>query len=104
MGQKAEPVQPLSAPGYDPETDPVLARLRSHTPSGAGRRVFLALAIVGLLAVCGWYVYNLSDSSPREADEKAFVGQIEAEPAPPPPISPLQRAEGWCLENLAATE
>jgi hypothetical protein len=104
MEQKVEPLQPFSAPDYDPDTDPVLARLRSHSTSGGGRRIVVAVAVVGLLAVGGWYAYNVYDSRSQEADEKEFRAQVQAEPAPPPVISPLQRAEEWCVENLAATE
>ena len=107
MSQTTPSQQPVSVPGYDPETDPVLARLRSHGSSGGGRKAFVAVAVVGLLVVGGWYAYNVYDSRSGAARiEEGSRAQVEAEPAPPPPppISSLQRAEGWCVDHLAATE
>lgn len=99
MQQKAQPMQPLSVSDYDPETDPVLAPLRSHRSSGAGKRAALAVAIVALVAAGGWFAYDAYRTPTREA--------ARAQPEPPAPlpvISPLQKAEAWCVENLASTE
>jgi len=105
MSQTVQPGRSLPVPDYDPDTDPVLARLRSHGSSGGGRKALVAVAIVGLLVVAGWYAYSVYESRSREAKvEEELRAQAEAEPPPPPPISPLQEAEGWCVEILAATE
>lgn len=105
MAQTTQSQQPLSGPSYDPETDPVLAQLRSHRSSGGGKKALVAVGIVGLLVVGGWYAYSVYDSRSGEATiEEGFRPPVEAEPAPPPPISPLERAEGWCVENLSSSE
>ncbi len=108
MSQTTQSQQPASVPGHDPETDPVLARLRRHGSSGGGKKAFVAVAVVGLLVVGGWYAYNVYDSPSGAAKiEEESRAQVEAKPAPPPPpptISSLQRAEAWCVDHLAATE
>ena len=104
MEKSMRPSQPLPVREYDPETDPVLASLRSHRSPGGGKRALAVLAIVGVLAAGGWYAYNVYGSRSRQAQVDAEL-HGQAVPAPvPPPISPLQVAEGWCADNLAASE
>jgi hypothetical protein len=104
MEQNVHTQQPLSAAEPDLENDPVLAPLRSHRSSGRGRKAAVALVVVGLVVGGGWYAYKAYDSYSREADAKRTRARAEAEAPPPTPITPLQRAEGWSAENLAATE
>ena len=107
MEQKLEAGQPISAPEYDPATDPVLAQLRNHsTGTGAGKWVFIGALAVAVVAIGVWYAYSVYESSSRQAVEQQLPPLVEAESAPPspPPLSPRRRAEEWRNENLAATE
>ena len=105
MEQKLEAGQSLSAPEYDPETDPVLAQLRNHG-SRTRNRVFIGALAVAALAIGGWYAFSVYESSSRQAVANHVTPLVEVESAPPspPPLSPRQKAEEWCTENLAATE
>lgn len=104
MGQEGDARSSFSAADDDLENDPVLAPLRSHRTSGRGRRVAVAVVLVGLLAAGGWYAHRVYESRSREAEAERIRAQAEPEPTPAPSPSPVQRAEGWCVENLGATE
>ena len=103
MAQEVHTQQFLAA-GDDLDNDPVLAPFRSHRSSGRGTKAAVAVVMIGLVAAGGWYAYKAYDSRAREADAERVRARAEARPVSPPPISPLQRAEEWCVENLAATE
>jgi hypothetical protein len=93
-----------STAGYDPETDPVIAGLRSHRSSRTIKRIVGVMAIAGLLAAIGWYARNAYMAHRSEVEETAARARAAAEAAELPVITPLQRAEDWCIETLGETE
>jgi hypothetical protein len=104
MEKSMEPGRPLPVREYDPETDPVLASLRSHGSRGGGKKALAVLAVVGVLAAGGWYAYSVYGSRARQAQVDAELHEQVVPTPVPPTISPLQVAEEWCAENLAASE
>jgi hypothetical protein len=104
MQQRTEARNISPAPDYNPETDPVLTRLRSLQPSRIPRRIVTAVAIVGLLAAAGWYALSVYNARVAENAERAARARAEAEAAAVPVVTPFQRVENWALANLGGTE
>jgi hypothetical protein len=99
---KAQNISP--AADYNPETDPVLARLRRLQPSRIPKRIVGAIAIVGLLVAAGWYARSAYNARVAENAERAARAMAEAEAAAISVLTPFQRVEAWCAANLGGTE
>jgi hypothetical protein len=101
QGTETRTLSPV--PDYDPETDPVIARLKMRRSPRTPIRVLGVIAIFAVLAVVVWYGRSVYYTRLAEADE-AKARAAEAEAYRPPTITPFQRVERWCAENLGGTE
>jgi hypothetical protein len=102
QGTETRTLSPV--PDYDPEIDPVIARLKRRRSPRTPIKVLVVIAIFTVLAVVVWYGRSVYNTRLAEAEEAKARAAAEAEASRPPTITPFQRVERWCAENLRGTE